>query len=186
MHKEMAITGKQKTQMYHIGAAVILVLMLILIVYLWRVSGNKNAKHAGAQTFDNPGNPQHYGHGEYLLARAAQGLGDHGNRSYDFSRGHSHHPVMSNDFHGYHMLADKDNMSVGAQWDHSGSYGNTADTWGLPPQGGDNPDYSGFSKDTMSVGAQWGQSGVYGRAAGTNPIYDYSGYHYEVPTPADV
>ena len=85
----------------------------------------------------------------------------------------------------------EEGMMNTAHWDTDGTYGHTGATWGLPPLGGLQPDYSGYSKNSfdgrenMMVGAHWTQSGTYGHTAGTLPDFGLSGYNEEVPTDAN-
>ena len=76
----MVTISKQKAQQYHIGAAIVAILMIILIVYLWRGLENKNAKQSG------------------------------GKRSQGFSGSHTQRPTWYNKIFGYPMPPIKDAM----------------------------------------------------------------------------
>lgn len=183
---------EQRARMCYYIAAVITVVLLLIIYRMWRDHAEKNgfASDQHGRVPDNPGNPQQYEYGHYLKARAALAAGLHGDRAYDYNRGHDHGAggVSRIDFdqaHGYRANDGLGELMMNTHhWDQEGTYQHTADTWGLPTgySGDSRVNYSGFSKEGMSVGAHWDTDGSYGHTASTLPAFGLSGYYEDVPT----
>jgi hypothetical protein len=157
------MTEKGRARLCYYIAAVITVLILIAIFYAWHQYSVKTTSETmyvaekGRRVPDNPGNPQRYEYGNYLMAR-----------------GKSRQPGC--------RRRSKDLMMNTAHWDTDGTYGHTSPTWGLPPYGGLQPDYSGCSKEGMMSTAHWDTDGTYGHTGPTLPAYGLSGYYEDAPT----
>jgi hypothetical protein len=121
-------TNNETRASYYVAAAVAVVIVLLLIIFYAIYRRHPEATGFTPYTKQIPGNPQHYEYDKYLKAR-----GGHGNREYDYNRGHDHGAggvsrVPFNQFDGYYSAKNKEGMSVGAHWQTMGSYGHTGAT----------------------------------------------------------